>query len=61
MTLYQSFTGVFAASLATSFVFGVLHGTLTQCFIVFFAGIMFCFIFEETGNIWMYVFNAQLI
>lgn len=35
MTLYQSFTGVFAASLATSFVFGVLHGTLTQCFIVF--------------------------
>lgn len=35
MTLHQSFTGVFAASLATSFVFGVLHGTLTQCFIVF--------------------------
>ena len=33
--LHQSFTGVFAASLATSFVFGVLHGTLTQCFIVF--------------------------
>lgn len=60
MTLYQSFTGVFAASLATSFVFGVLHGTLTQYFIVF-ADIMFCFIFEETGNIWMCVFNAQLI
>jgi hypothetical protein len=59
--LHQSFTGVFAASLATCFVFGVLHGTLTQYFIVFFAGIMFCFIFEETGNIWMCVFNAQLI
>lgn len=33
--LHQFFTGVFAASLATSFVFGVLHGTLTQYFIVF--------------------------
>lgn len=35
MTLHQSFTDVFAASLATSFVFDVLHGTLTQYFIVF--------------------------
>ena len=60
MTLHQSFTGVFDAGLATSFVFGVFHGTLTQCFIGFFAGIMFCFIFEATGNMDVCI-NAQLI
>lgn len=59
-TCYKSFTGVFGASLATSFIFGLLHGTLTQCFIGFFAGIMFCFIFEATDNIWMCVLMHSL-
>lgn len=57
---YKSFAGVFGASLATSLVFGLLHGTLTQGIIGFFAGIMFCFIFEATDNIWMCVLMHSL-
>lgn len=57
---YKSFAGVFGASLATSLVFGLLHGTLTQGVIGFFAGIMFCFIFEATDNIWMCVLMHSL-
>lgn len=59
-TCYKSFTGIFGASLATSFIFGLLHGTLTQGIIGFFAGIMFCFIFEATDNIWMCVLMHSL-
>lgn len=59
-TCYKSFTGVFGASLATSFIFGLLHGTLTQGIIGFFAGIMFCFIFEATDNIWMCILMHSL-
>lgn len=59
-TCYKSFAGIFGASLATSFIFGLLHGTLTQGIIGFFAGIMFCFIFEATDNIWMCVLMHSL-
>lgn len=59
-TCYKSFAGIFGASLATSLIFGLLHGTLTQGIIGFFAGIMFCFIFEATGNIWVCVLMHSL-